>query len=179
LSLGNEGFGEFKEKYGFAGTRATEDEEFTAGFFEDALDLFVRGNRGVLLPGMKGAAADGLGQVFETELEPDAFVERFFEDTFNPGGADVVEDGLALALLLGGEGEGGCKESERGEGDGVRGEVVGEGKEIWVAAGGGVVAVGQDMEEVDEGVLAGLSVVFVVEEVNDGLDTLLGAGGFW
>ena len=58
-------------------------------------------------------------------------------------------------------------------------EVVSEGEEVLVAVGGGVVAVGQDMEEVDEGVLVGLSVMFVVEEVNEGLDTLLGAGCFW
>ena len=56
---------------------------------------------------------------------------------------------------------------------------MGESEEVLVAVGDRVVAFGQDMEKVDQRVLVGLSVVFVVEKLNEGFGTLLGAGGFW
>jgi hypothetical protein len=102
LGPGKQGLGKLEEEHGFASAGSAKDEEFAAGFLEEGEDVFVGRDGGFLFWGLQGAAAEGLGQVFEAELEPDAFVEGVFEDPFDPGGADVVEDGLMVAEVLGG-----------------------------------------------------------------------------
>lgn len=99
-SDGEEGFGEFEEEDGFASTRGAKDEEFATDFVEGGGDRFVVRDIGFLGACVESAAADGLGLGLEVEGDENIVVEGLLEDGIDPCVADVVEDGLALALFF-------------------------------------------------------------------------------